>query len=350
MRRWGPGLAAALVLGLFWLVWPTGRAGSLLPYPPDAAWQGLPRPSPPAMARWLAREGAVRSPWSLRLVWKVAGGDRSIRPGQISWDGGEWPWEIAARLTARRPETVLVTLPEGMSTVAAARLLCSHFLDLPAAMGECVDLVLPLSPDWAYADTYRLDLAGWGAPCTSGECPSRGDIAHYRLWLTAVFRDPMAARQKEILARLAQAGTADSLGLGHEAVLAIAGLVESEVALDSERPRIAGVIMNRLALGMPLQIDASALYCLELAGRPRPTRVLYEHLREDCPHNTYLHAGLPPGPVALPGRASLAAALAPEESGFLYYVLDGDGPGHLFAADINAHNRNIQISRSKRSP
>jgi UPF0755 protein len=114
-------------------------------------------------------------------------------------------------------------------------------------------------------------------------------------------------------------------------------MVEREARVESERPRIAGVIFNRLKLGMPLQIDATVQYAL---GKPKE-KLFYRDLEVDSPYNTYKVNGLPPGPIANPGWPSLKAVIEPERNDFLYYVARPDGT-HAFARTLSEHNRNVQ--------
>ncbi len=140
-------------------------------------------------------------------------------------------------------------------------------------------------------------------------------------------------------------------------VLIIASLIEREARVDEDRPKIARVILNRLALGMPLQIDAS-LYYHQDGTRP------FSELRDlDTPYNTYLHTGLPPTPIANPGRASIHAALHPAadpslgdplcvgipagQCHYLYYVLADEDGRHVFAATLAQHEANVQAARDK---
>jgi len=118
--------------------------------------------------------------------------------------------------------------------------------------------------------------------------------------------------------------------------------VEKETALDGERPMVASVFENRLQKNMPLMTDPAVIYGLELQNQWRGT--LYESdLKRDTPYNTYLHPGLPPGPVANPGAKSLRAAMAPAQTDYLYFVAAGNNPQgrSLFAATIEEHNRNV---------
>ena len=118
----------------------------------------------------------------------------------------------------------------------------------------------------------------------------------------------------------------------HE-IVTIASLIEREAEVPQDRAKIAGVIENRLRRHMLLQIDATVLYAL---GRHK-TRVLFRDLEVKSPYNTYLHRGLPPGPIACPGEASIVAALAPEKHDYLYYVAAPDG-SHVFTRTEAEHN------------
>jgi UPF0755 protein len=125
-------------------------------------------------------------------------------------------------------------------------------------------------------------------------------------------------------------------------VVTLASLVERETALEAERPLVASVFQNRLAKKMPLMTDPSVIYGLELDGRWRGT--IYESdLKFDTPYNTYLHPGLPPGPVANPGLKSLRAAMKPAQTDYLYFVAAGSNPQgrSLFSSTLEEHTHNV---------
>jgi len=127
--------------------------------------------------------------------------------------------------------------------------------------------------------------------------------------------------------------------LGLRDIVTLASIVERETAAPAERPRIAGLFLNRLRLGMPLQSDPTVIYALVSDGRYRG------HLtREDWgyahPYNTYRNPGLPPGPICSPGRASLEAVLMPEKTPYLYFVAREDGT-HAFSVTLEEHNRAV---------
>ncbi len=136
-------------------------------------------------------------------------------------------------------------------------------------------------------------------------------------------------------------------------VITLASIVEKETGMPSERKRVAGVFINRLRKNIALQTDPTVIYAIT-KGKPKNEgkgplgrRLLSKDLEFDSPYNTYLHPGLPPGPIANPGRASIEAVLQPEEHDFIYFVADGSG-GHIFAATLDEHNRNVSEWRKIR--
>lgn len=143
----------------------------------------------------------------------------------------------------------------------------------------------------------------------------------------------------------ADAGLADAMtspaGRTPYEVLTVASLVQQEAQLDAERPTIASVVYNRLAAAMPLQIDATVLYCI---GERKASNT-EEDRATPCPHNTYLHDGLPPGPISSVTEASLRAALAPESTPYLFYVLADDTGRHAFAETYDEHLVNVERAR-----
>jgi len=139
---------------------------------------------------------------------------------------------------------------------------------------------------------------------------------------------------------------AKELKMSINEILTIASLIEKEAANDNERKTIAGVIYNRLKNNMPLQIDASVIYAIT-KGENHINRLLYKDLEFDSLYNTYKYRGLPPGPIASPGIASIEAALYPEEHEYFYYVLNDDK--HVFSKTYNEHLKNIKNISNKKS-
>lgn len=150
----------------------------------------------------------------------------------------------------------------------------------------------------------------------------------------------MQADMKRLLDGLWE-GRAEDLPIStpEEAVI-LASIIEKETAVAGERPQVASVFVNRLNRGMPLQSDPTVVYALTDGEGPLGRPLTRQDWKVDSPYNTYANSGLPPGPIANPGRESLEAALQPAETEFLYFVADGSG-GHAFAKTLAEHNRNV---------
>lgn len=232
---------------------------------------------------------------------------------------GEYAFPAAVSLTdvlklLRDGKTVVhrLTVPEGITSHQVVALLNAE----PALSGEIGET----PPEGALLpETYHF---------------SRGDSR-------AVLLDRM---RKAMSKALAEAWAARAEGLPFdkpEQALALASIVEKETGVAAERAKVAGVFVNRLRQGMKLQSDPTTIYALTQGkadlGRPL-TRADW---RVESPYNTYFADGLPPTPIANPGRAALAAVLNPEKHNLLYFVADGSG-GHAFAATLPEHNKNVQ--------
>ena len=125
-----------------------------------------------------------------------------------------------------------------------------------------------------------------------------------------------------------------------EEALVLASIIEKETGVGSEREVVSSVFINRLNIGMLLQTDPTVIYAHTNGEAPLGRELLRRDMRIDSPYNTYRYPGLPPGPIANPGRSALEAALNPDETDFLYFVADGTG-GHAFAKTLREHNRNV---------
>jgi UPF0755 protein len=154
----------------------------------------------------------------------------------------------------------------------------------------------------------------------------------------------MVAHFKQQWAEIS-AEQSNSSGLPLEQVVTLASLVERETPKAEERPLVAGVFVNRLHRRVPLQCDPTVVYALELAGSYNGA-LDARSLPFDSPYNTYRHIGLPPGPIANPGSASLKAALAPPETDYMYFVANTEG-GHFFSKTLAEHNHNVALYRHR---
>jgi len=134
-------------------------------------------------------------------------------------------------------------------------------------------------------------------------------------------------------------------GLSVRELMTLASLVEKETAKSGERQLVAAVYTNRLKIGMGMQCDPTVIYALERAGK-YDGNLTRENLQFDSPYNTYRYAGLPPGPIAAPGRAAIEAAASPADVPYLYFVSRNDG-SHVFSATLDEHNRNVYEFQKK---
>ncbi len=280
-----------------------------------------PGSSATAIGRKLETAGVVRSRYGFDLLrWFRHG---TLQAGVYRFDHPAPATEVYARIVRGDVFTLSLTVPEGANIFdIAARVeqagLGTRQSFLDAAVSQ-TSLVADLDPEAA-------SLEGYLFPDT------------YRFSPTATAPQIAAAMVRRFRVVAAQLGLKENV----HRVVTMASLVERESAVDAERPLVAGVFENRLAKKMPLNTDPAVIYGLELTGHWRG--VIHESdLARDTPYNTYLHAGLPPGPVANPGAPSLRAAMNPAKTNYLYFVAAGtDAQGHsLFAATLDEHNRNV---------
>lgn len=269
----------------------------------------------------LTRWGWIPSAWPFRLASRLEGWDRRLVPGWYAVRPGETVSGLLRRLRQGEIEEVQVTIPEGWRRERILAVLAdSVWISLDSLRAAAVDSAFLASQEvpgpglegYLFPETYRIPR---------GQDPRR-------------LLEQLLAPGRDLWRDTLQV-VAESLGFDRNEVWTLASVVEAEAADSSERARISAVFWNRLRRGMRLESDPTVHYALQ---RP-PGRLLYRDLEVDSPYNTYRYAGLPPGPIGSPGRASLWAALHPlpgcED---LYFVARGDG-SHVFSRTLAEHNR-----------
>ena len=287
-----------------------------------------------AIARALETSGVVRSEVSFRVLALRYRRER-LEAGEYHFDRPETPEEVFDTLAHGRIYRVSVTLPEGETMFGIADLLAAKGVTtreefLAAARSPA--LIADLAPG-------APSLEGFLFPATY-QFPRHQPGEKIAEALVRRFREAWAAN--------ASTPPADRPGApppGPLAVVTLASLVEKETGVSEERPLVASVFANRLRARMPLDCDPTVIYALILAGQYNG-RLLLPDLRVDSPYNTYRRRGLPPGPIANPGEASLRAALQPAPEKWLYFVATGDG-GHVFSRTLAEHNRNVARYRKR---
>jgi UPF0755 protein len=307
----------------------TGGAAWLLytPFGPESETfvELAPGSSTVQMGQQLEAAGIVRTQLAFDLMrwWKRG----RLKAGEYRFDHPATVAEVYARIARGDVFTKSVTVPEGASIFEIATRLEQAGFDKQAFL----DAVVNQTALVADLDPQAKSLEGYLFPDT------------YRFARKATPAQICAAMVRRFRA---VAGQLNLKGNVHR-VVTMASLVERETARDAERPLVASVFENRLAKNMPLMTDPAVIYGLELNGQWRGA-IYQSDLKLDTPYNTYLHAGLPPGPVANPGIHSLRAAMEPASSDYFYFVASGANPQgrSLFARTIEEHNHNVAGYRS----
>ena len=241
---------------------------------------------------------------------RFLGSDDPIKPGEYEVKQGMSAGDILALLQSGKTVQRFVTVPEGMPSIMVwERLMAEKRLK-----GE-----IPVPPEGSILpDTYAY---------TTGETRA------------AVLKRMQAAMDKSFAELWAKRSPRTAAKTRNEA-LTLASIVEKETGVPAERRTVAGVYTNRLAVGMKLQADPTIIYPIT-KGKPLGRRIKRSEIQAVNDYNTYSMTGLPKGPIANPGKASIAAVLDPEANDYLYFVAKGDG-GHVFARTLAEHSANVE--------
>lgn len=317
--RWLLSLGAIAILaagGFAWLVWQTFTA------PGPAAAEGAAETivvidrgmGVSAIARRLSDAGVITNIAVFRAGVMVLDRGGDLQAGEFAIPSGASMEEIVLLLADGQPVSFVVTIPEGKTSRMAVAILN----DEPILTGEITEV----PPEGSLLpETYHYQ---------------RGTT---RAELIARMRADRDKLLEELWANRAPDLPFETL---EEAVI-LASIVEKETGIASERPRIAGLFVNRMRIGMRLQSDPTIIYGLT-GGEPLGRGIRRSELDRETPYNTYLIDGLPPTPICNPGRDALAAVLNPMQTDELYFVADGTG-GHAFAKTLEEHNRNVAAWR-----
>lgn len=265
-----------------------------------------------AIANRLLLVGAIESAGLFRVAVALRRGDKFLKAGEYQISPGSSPDTIIKKLISGETVIHKITVPEGL-TVSQVYALVAQDTTLSGTINAGVDegFLLP--------NTYHYSLDH-----------SRNELLQQ---MEELMRDTLTNQWNNRDANLPYNKPLDALIL--------ASIIEKETSLPNERQRVAGVFVNRLRLGMPLQSDPTVAYGLTNGNGPLGRPLILKELRDSTnPYNTYRHLGLPPGPIANPGTASLAAAMSPLMTDELYFVANGKG-GHNFAKTLSEHNKNV---------
>ena len=263
------------------------------------------------VADQLAGIGAIPgSAQTYRAMARLFGSGDPIQAGEFEIPAGTSGAEVLDILQHGQPVQRLVTVPEGMPSILVYEKLMEQKLLTGSIPVPEEGSILP--------DSYSF---------------KRGESR------AAVLKRMQDAMTKQLDALWAKKGPNSVVNSKREAVI-LASVVEKETGKPSERPMVAGVYSNRVRIGMKLDADPTVIYPIT-RGKPLGRRIRRSELQANNGYNTYAMAGLPAGPIANPGRESIAAVLNPAQTKALYFVADGTG-GHIFANTLAEHNANVQ--------
>lgn len=279
-----------------------------------------------SIANRLVAAGVLPDALTFRLAARVTGADRRLQAGEYRFAGASTPMAVIERLASGDVFTRGVTFPEGLTIQEMSATFAR------SGLGTAREFIAAASDPSLIAayDPGARSLEGYLFPDTYAMQRQEGAEAVVRAMLT---------RFDKAFTPELRTDAADR-GLTVREVLTLASLVEKETARVDERPVVSAVYQNRLKIGMPLQCDPTVVYALMLAGRWNGN-IRKVDLQINSPYNTYRVRGLPPGPIASPGLASIEAVLRPADVPYLYFVSRNDG-SHVFARTLAEHNRNVQ--------
>jgi UPF0755 protein len=284
------------------------------------------------VGRILAKNGVVRSATAFELLTRRHP-RRTLQAGEYFFEHAATAGEVFDTISSGRIYETSVTIPEGYTMFDIAQLLEQQGVlnrDEFLAAARNPSPILDLAPN-------ARTLEGFLFPATYPfpRHPSAHDVV-----------ETMVHRFREVWQRLSP--DPESRGRKLEQFVTLASLVERETPVAAERPIVAGVFTNRLRVGQALQCDPTVAYALAQKGKYTGT-LTGTDLRVDSPYNTYQHPGLPPGPIANPGEASLRAALEPAPVDYYYFVANTQG-GHFFSKTLAEHNTNVARYRRLLKP
>ncbi|MCK6417748.1 MAG: endolytic transglycosylase MltG [Alphaproteobacteria bacterium] len=274
-----------------------------------------------SIAQQLHAQGLINHPLIFTAALAITGQQNQLKAGEYEIASGLSMKQIMDQIVRGDTFRRQITIPEGLTSFEIVAIIKS----VPALSGDVASLpaegsLLPQTYD------YQKDEA--------------------RSAIIERMKGAMTKEYDTLCQKYNCTQRSDFILKSKNDIMTLASLVEKETGIASERARIAGVFLNRLKAGIPLQTDPSVIYALtqgkpENKGQgPLGRRLLLKDLEIDSPYNTYRYAGLPPGPIANPGAAAIEAVLNPEQHDLLYFVADGSG-GHVFAKTLEEHNKNV---------
>ena len=293
---------------------------------PDVFVEVEPGDSTRVIAERLAAADVVEDSWVFRLAAWRTGRERDLQAGEYQFTEPLSPIAVVEKLSTGQVFLRTITFPEGLTIAEMAAVFDNRGFGSREAFieqAQRVELIQDL-------DAEATNLEGYLFPETYS-LPRDATAADLVEAMVALFRRTFDAALRS---------DAEQQGRSVREVVTLASLIQKETGNATEHALVSAVYNNRLRIGMGLQCDPTVIYALQLDGL-YDGNLTRENLRYDSPYNTYRYPGLPPGPIAAPGRDVLQASLAPADVSYLYFVSRNDG-SHEFANSLREHNRNVQ--------
>jgi UPF0755 protein len=279
-----------------------------------------------AIGERLVAAGVLRDAMTYRIALWLSGNAKRLKAGEYRFDRPMTPAEVIGKLARGEVYVVNLTFPEGLTIAEMAKIFESHGFGPSSAFIAAAKDATPIHA----LDPEAKDLEGYLFPETYA-LPRRTDAVRLVRLMVDRFTHVFSPDLRQ---------AAEARGLSVRQAVTLASIVEKETARPDERPVVAAVYTNRLRIGMGLQCDPTVIYALLRAGEYTGS-LHHDDLSFDSRYNTYRYPGLPPGPIAAPGKSALEAAVHPADADFLYFVSRNDG-SHEFARTLDDHNRNVQ--------
>lgn len=268
------------------------------------------------IASHLAQQGVISQPLLFKFAARISGQQAKLNAGEYEFPAHISMRDVLDQMVGGGVYQRHFTVPEGLTSWQVVKLLN----ETPGLTGEITDIppegsLLPETYNYMYGDTRQSEI---------DKMKKAMDEAVQQAWDNRPKDAPLLSKAEAVI---------------------LASIIEKETGVAQERRRISGVFHNRLKKGIPLQTDPTVIYAItkghiqDNGMGPLGRRLLSKDLQFESPYNTYKYPGLPPGPIANPGRAAIEAALNPEANDFYYFVADGTG-GHVFSKTLEEHNRN----------
>lgn len=269
-----------------------------------------------AIVDHMAEKGVIRHPLLFKVIAAASGDARKFKAGEYAFSAGISPRLVMDMIAEGQVVVHKITIPEGLTVQQVAALLCQQDIlegSFPEGLKE--GRLLPETYHFTHGDSRQLIVERMQAS------------------MQAVLTELWPKRKEGLPIKTM------------EEAVTLASIVEKETGVDNERGRVAAVFINRLNKGMALQTDPTVIYAIEKDKGPLARPLLGKDLQYDSPYNTYKYPGLPPGPIANPGRAAIEAVLNPPDTKELYFVATGNG-GHHFSETLAQHNNFVRQYRA----